>query len=286
MNFIMFTHVQVIVATVAFGMGIDKPDVRFVWHFAASRSLEHYYQESGRAGRDGLPAVCIIQWRFADLFRLASLVFAEATGLTKLLEIASFCLATVNCRRKLIAASLGDASWTEKDCDEQPCDSCLRSRGLENGQLLQINVSSLLEKVYQILAEEATNKRRLTGQKIVDKLRTSKSVQTDLEQQIGYSMMRDEYTHFLEQFICWALIRQQLAIEFHFTPYSTICYIVSDKKVATDLMMSYWHQGKIINTGRKRSLKPMPNEIEICSKPAQCARTENPEMAIELSDEG
>ena len=100
----------VVVATVAFGLGIDKPDVRFVLHHTTSKSLEAYYQESGRAGRDGLPAELVAWWRPSDYFRLASLAYEgrdHGASVRQLNAAANFCERGDRCRREHFADLFG-----------------------------------------------------------------------------------------------------------------------------------------------------------------------------------
>ena len=122
--------VPIIVATIAFGMGIDKPDVRMVVHYDLPKTLEGYYQETGRAGRDGLPSDCVLF--FSNQDRLKQEYFirqildqAERENAEKKLRQVIEFAELWNCRRKYLIEYLGEG-WSETSCDG--CDNCTTTR--------------------------------------------------------------------------------------------------------------------------------------------------------------
>ncbi|MBS3774444.1 MAG: DNA helicase RecQ [Bacteroidales bacterium] len=174
----LMEDIDVIVATIAFGMGIDKPDIRFVIHYNIPKSLEAYYQETGRAGRDDGEGKCIAFYTYKDIQKLEKFmqgkpINEQEIGKQLLLETTAYAESSV-CRRRQLLHYFGE-EYHEKNC--QNCDNCIHPKEQFEGKSYLIKVLKAVQAVKEkfkhdhianFLAGKATNTIKSYGHDILE----------------------------------------------------------------------------------------------------------------------
>jgi ATP-dependent DNA helicase RecQ len=191
--------VQVIVATIAFGMGIDKPDIRFVIHFNIPKSLENYYQETGRGGRDGMEGRCILYFSHKDVSKLEHFMrdkpLSEREVGAQLIDETVAFAETGVCRRKVLMNYFGE-EYGQQNCGN--CDNCLNPR--ERMEAREDAVKVL--KTIRALDEQFTTDYVVN---IITGVQNSQNMMYRHDQLEVFACGNDEKDHFWK-----SLIRQML----------------------------------------------------------------------------
>lgn len=253
--------VNVIVATVAFGMGINKSDVRFVIHAGLPSSLHHYYQEAGRAGRDGLPALCLLLYRPSDIPRHSVMNYYKPAALRELYDVARYCQEAC-CRRKMLSRHFGE----EVPPCKSHCDVCYTSP--------KVDVEGPVRKKLRRSAAVDEMDLQIAALKLVTEANSAEEPVTMLK--LGEKMQRvckatgEERLEDMQYAIMAMLSTQYLQETFKHSPYATNAYLSVTAKGERVLNGSE----SVSSDARVLSIPPLLLRMQVVLGPVKTAQVE------------
>ncbi|KAG5670968.1 hypothetical protein PVAND_001196 [Polypedilum vanderplanki] len=287
--------IQAVVATIAFGMGVDNQNTRFVIHHTISKSMENFYQESGRCGRDGKFAECILLYRLQDMFKISTLTFSEVNGIKNTYSMVEYAINSKICRRDQFSKYFTEV-WNEENCGKM-CDSCYYKNNTRLITPAKINILPHYQSILKILDNASSSDTKMTANKLIDawfqkgakNLRIKDSSAPDIDKS------------YAEQILAFLIVNDYLREDFHYTAYNTYSYIIKGPRIIQDEEIEFqparnfdlpdieelkkFHEitsqkPKIENENKRNA----PNTSSNCSSPSKKRKTSDDTIVVSSSN--